>query len=237
MSPDPTFKPPRADPTRFDKPLAFIVPLLLAGPLALVECLYVNRLNYTRESAVLPSVLFFAVALLVCLYFVKIGFCRLVQPEPAIEELEQALARQLPADGLICRGRDQAVIIDPARQVLQFENFRFVTQFVSSDPFRPKEDVLFSEILGLSEVPSRFSSTLTLRTVKGQVQLDSGFENYRQFADILESMIALNRAHPEQYQQALNAEPVLKLAWYGWLLLLAGFGAVVFVGWKFLSLF
>lgn len=128
----------------------------------------------------------------------------------------------------------QSVAFDPVRRVIRFENFQFISTFLPEKP-RILEVIEFVNVLGSDFYPSgRGPAMLHIRTTKGSVDLTDQMENFEQVRAIIESVILLNKANREVYQEKLNAEPEIRTAWYGWLILLGAFAAVAFLCWKFM---
>ncbi|MBI3884456.1 MAG: hypothetical protein HY302_01815 [Opitutae bacterium] len=128
----------------------------------------------------------------------------------------------------------QRLTFDPKRRIVLFENFKFVASFLPEKP-RAAEEVAFDQILGADFSPAgKNEATLSIRTTKGTVSFTEQMEHFEKIHAVIESLVILNKADRDTYQEKLNVEPEIKTAWYGWLILLGALATVCLLGWKFL---
>ncbi len=128
---------------------------------------------------------------------------------------------------------NKAIEIDGQRAVVRFHNCAFIHAFVGN-PTQTRVELPFSGILSAVVETNRYTHSLVVRTAQGQVVLPGDLQPFQEVADLLADIAELNRTKPGDYAAALAQEPKIKTAWYGWLILAAAVGAVIYCGWKFM---
>lgn len=130
--------------------------------------------------------------------------------------------------------RRQVLTFDPIRRVIIFENFSWSASFLPQKPAARKE-ISFDQLLGtVYYPPGRGSASLTIRTTNGSITLIDELQEFERVHAIVDSLVLLNKADRNTYQQKLDAEPAIETPWYGWLILIAVVVAVALLGWKLL---
>ena len=136
------------------------------------------------------------------------------------------------------REKTNAMVLtfDPLHKVVVFENFGFATAFLPQKP-RPREEVPFEQILDSTFYPGHNDGlhTVRVRTSRGPTVISGDMEDFDAIRVLLESLVTLNEADPEQHQANLRSEPKVKIPWYGWLIFLAVFVGLGFLIWFLLT--
>lgn len=130
------------------------------------------------------------------------------------------------------RARPLILTFDATRKIVVFENGKFLTQFFPAPP-RSREEIPFEEILACYFSPSedRGQSRLRLKTVRGLTDVPGRISNFDAVRALFESIVTLNLADSEQHRIYLQRIPKIKVPWYGWLIIAAPIGAVVWLIW------
>ena len=123
------------------------------------------------------------------------------------------------------------VEIDGHRAIVAFHNFTFVRAFVGNPKLKLVE-LPFTDILSVFQEYYKGRAFLTVRTTRGRVVMKDNLHPFQTLADVLADIVELNRTSPESYAAAVAREPKVNTPWYGWLIIAAAVGAVVYVGWK-----
>lgn len=130
--------------------------------------------------------------------------------------------------------RRQVLTFDPSRRVIIFENFGWSASFLPTNP-AACEEIPFNQLLGTDYYPpGRGPASLSIRTTKGSITLTDELQEFERIHAIVDSLVLLNKADRDAYQENLNAEPTIETPWYGWLILIVAIAAIVFLGWKFM---
>jgi hypothetical protein len=132
--------------------------------------------------------------------------------------------------------RELALTFDPMRKVITFENFTFVTKFVGNRP-RLREEVPFEQILDCTFYPGEKGGppSLRIKTVRGPTMLNGRMEHFHAIRALLESIVTLNLADPEQHEAYLRSVPAVRVPWYGWLVLTGVLGGLAALIWLLLT--
>lgn len=122
--------------------------------------------------------------------------------------------------------------IDLERGVIIFRHFRFVATFLPEKP-REEEVVRFDEVLALQRVEAqRGIAGLRVRTTKGAVVVSEEMEHFDTIVAALSEAVSANQLREDAYRRQVQAEPKIKTAWYGWVILAAAVLIVMLIGWK-----
>lgn len=135
------------------------------------------------------------------------------------------------------KGERQALGLDPRRKTVVFENFTFTTRFFPNKP-SPREEIPFSGILDCDYYPGHKGGppTLYVRTIRGRTTVYGRIDGFYTIRALLESLVVLNLADPEQHAANLRAEPKVSVPWQGWLLVAGVFAGLVGFIWLLISL-
>jgi hypothetical protein len=130
------------------------------------------------------------------------------------------------------RLKSSSLEIDAVREQLTFRRFRFIASFLPERP-REEEVVRFEQVLGVKRVEVQKGIWgLAVRTEKGTVTISEEMEHFDVIASTLTELAASNASRKYEYRKKLEAEPRIRTAWYGWLILLGAVAIVMVVGWK-----
>ena len=123
------------------------------------------------------------------------------------------------------------LVFDPQHSSITFRHFRFTSSFLPQKP-REEETIRFDQVISIG----RFGDVagLELRTEKGKVVISPEMEHFDAIEDILSDLVKANASRADEFKKSLQAEPKIKTAWYGWLILLISIATVIYVGWKFM---
>ena len=123
--------------------------------------------------------------------------------------------------------RKATVSVDTSDRSVVFRHFQFISTFL---PEKPREEVRirFEEVIAAYPVVRG----VEVRTTKGKVQVPDEMDRFPVLASALGEIASSNAANQAEHQKAVAAEPKVRTAWYGWLILAAGVGIVFFLVWK-----
>lgn len=132
--------------------------------------------------------------------------------------------------------RELVLAFDPTRKTVVFENFSFATTFLPQKP-RLREEIPFEQILDCTFYPGHNGGppTLRVRTSQGPTVISGEMENFDAIRALLENLVTLNLADPEQHQVSLRSEPKVKIPWFGWLILAGVFSGLGILIWFLLT--
>ncbi len=132
------------------------------------------------------------------------------------------------------RWRRATVSIDTDEGLVEFRDFRFTAAFLPEKP-RKVERIRFEEII--AAYPCEFSKGtmgVEVRTTKGKVCIPDEMDRFPVLASLLGEIASANAADKAGHQKAVDSEPAIRTAWYGWVILAASVGVVLHFGWRFM---
>jgi hypothetical protein len=138
---------------------------------------------------------------------------------------------------LVQENTGRVLTIEPARKVVVFENFIFVTKFFPNKP-SPREEIPFEGILDCTYYPGSKGGpdSLRVRTVRGLTDIKADIESFETIRALLENLAILNLANPERHQSNLRKEPKVKVPWFGWLIFTGALLALWAFAWWLMKL-
>ena len=121
----------------------------------------------------------------------------------------------------------QVLTLDLVAKRALFEGFIFQTSFLPQKPCTRKE-IPFEQILDCTYYSGSRGrpGSLQIKTAVGRTSLSERIDHFKMIRAVLEGVITLNLANPERHQAYLRSMPIIRVPWYGWLIVTVAVGGL-----------